>query len=177
VRLDCPAGLTSGPAFITLGDACEVEDLLFTINNSSGSIIKINGVRNLVNKTIFGSGTVAQAVDVVGTETILGDNTFDGVNANDAIRIGAGAYRFVSHDNLFEAANPGGGSLFRAKAGALEFTIVDNSAANCGSAHAVVVETGASDWYVIQGNNFIGLDISDGGSGTNKLVNDNPVRV
>jgi hypothetical protein len=40
-----------------------------------------------------------------------------------------------------------------------------------------VVETGASDWYVIQGNNFIGLDISDGGSGTNKLVNDNPVRV
>lgn len=180
-KIQC-LGLTSAKVFMTLGDNCEVEDMTFEVGGGSGAIIKCNGVHTKVSHCIFGAGTIGSGIWIVGTECQVHNNVFDGLNGSlgsgGSILIDSGAYRCQVQNNIFEAVQPSGGDIIRVLAGALEFHITDNQCANSAAFHAIEVEAGISDWYIITDNAFIGgPDIVDGGTGTNKLVADNPYRV
>lgn len=153
---------------------CTMQGIVFNITGGHTQILCPDGSqKNVIDKVTFMNGTCAGSmVDFEDDDNILTNCVFDSTNSLQTITIGV-VNNTLIQNNAFDLVNPGGYPIIVVKPGAEHFNITGNTFGGNFPTNSVVVQAGASDWYIIAHNNWNGIPISDGGTGTNKIVANN----
>lgn len=155
---------------MSVGSNSTVQGLDFNIGDASGSVVSLAGDNSQIIDSFFSGSTQNICVDMPANATQTSHCYFNNVNSNFCIRLNGGFFTNVT-DNIFRSVNASNGPLIQVVAATTNFNIIGNFNGGGGSpAHSVVVAVGASDNYNVALNNFGGVSISDGGTGTNKNI-------